>query len=127
MLAATFPAAGQPAADKCRIEGTVLNAVTGQPIRKARITLTPVQGEPFLAATDAHGKYAVADLAPGKYSFLAGHDGYTDQRYGAKRPGEEQKGERDTGVHRLGMSVYRESGESGDRERSSRATDGWDL
>jgi hypothetical protein len=93
MLAATFLAAGQPAADKCRIEGTVLNAVTGQPIRKARITLTPVQGEPILVATDAHGKYALADLAPGKYSLLAGHDGYTDQRYGAKRPGEEQKGE----------------------------------
>ena len=93
MLAATFLAAGQPAADKCRIEGTVLNAVTGQPIRKARITLTPVQGEPTLAATDAHGKYALADIAPGKYSLLAGHDGYTDQRYGAKRPGEDQKGE----------------------------------
>jgi hypothetical protein len=93
MLAATFLASGQPAADKCRVEGTVLNTVTGRPVRKARITLTPVQGEPILAATDAHGKYAVADLSPVKYSLLAGHDGYTDQRYGAKRPGEDQKGE----------------------------------
>jgi len=93
MLAATFLASGQQAADKCRLEGTVFNAVTAQPIRKARITLTPVQGEPILAATDAHGKYALADLAPGKFNLLAGHDGYTDQRYGAKRPGEEQKGE----------------------------------
>src|ERR1035441_8089597 len=94
ILAAVFLAAGQPAADKCSVEGTVLNVVTGQPVRKARITLTPVQGgEPILAAADAHGKYALADLAPGKYSLMAGHDGYTDQRYGAKRPGEEQKGE----------------------------------
>jgi len=94
ILAVVFLAAGQPAADKCRLEGTVLNAVTGQPIRKARITLTPVPGgEPILAAADAHGKFALADLVPGKYNLMAGHDGYTDQRYGAKRPGEEQKGE----------------------------------
>jgi hypothetical protein len=93
MLAAAFLAAGQQAADKCRVEGTVLNAVTGHPVRKAHITLTPAQGEPILAATDAHGKYALADLAPGKYTVMAGHDGYTNQRYGAKRPGEDQKGE----------------------------------
>jgi hypothetical protein len=94
ILATAFLAAGQPASDKCRLEGTVLNAVTGQPVRKARIALTPVQGgDPFQAVTDAHGKYALADIAPGKYGLPAGHDGYTDQRYGAKRPGEDQKGE----------------------------------
>jgi hypothetical protein len=77
------------------VEGTVLNAVTGQPVRKARITLTPAQdgGEPVLAATDAHGKYTLANIDPGKYGLMAAHDGYMEQHYGAKRPGEDQKGE----------------------------------
>jgi hypothetical protein len=94
MLAAIFMASGQPAADKCRVEGTVLNAVTGQPVRKARITLTPSEGgEWTLAATDAHGKYSFADLPPGKYRLAAMHQGYLGQLFGAQKPGEEQKGE----------------------------------
>ena len=95
VLAATFAAAAQTPAEKCRLEGTVLNAVTGQPVRKARITLTPAQGggEPMLASTDAQGKYALANIAPGTYNLTAARDGYFGQRYGARKPGEEQKGE----------------------------------
>jgi len=31
-------------AEKCRIEGTVLNAVSGQPVRKAQVSLTLANG-----------------------------------------------------------------------------------
>jgi hypothetical protein len=48
------------AADKCRIEGTVVNAVTGQPVRKARVTLLPDRGgEPVVVPSDSTGKFAV--------------------------------------------------------------------
>jgi hypothetical protein len=76
------------------VEGTVLNALTGQPVRKAHITLTLDQGgDPVLGVTDAHGRFALSDLSPGAYNLTAGRDGYMGQHYGAKRPGEEQKGE----------------------------------
>ena len=93
LVAAALVTAGQPPADKCRVEGTVLNALTGQPVRKAHIALTPGQGDPVLAATDIHGRYAIANLAPGTYHLTAQREGYMGQRYGAKKPGEEQKGE----------------------------------
>jgi hypothetical protein len=94
MLAACFSAPAQPVSDPCRVEGTVLNAVTGQPVRKARITLTPMQGgEPMLASTDSQGKYALPNIPPGTYNLAAAHDGYIGQRYGAQKPGEGQKGE----------------------------------
>jgi len=93
LVAAALVAAGQSPSDKCRVEGTVLNALTGQPVRKAHITLTLGQGgDPVLGVTDAHGRYALADLAPGTYNLTVTHEGYMGQRYGAKKPGEEQKG-----------------------------------
>jgi hypothetical protein len=94
LLAAALVAAAQAPADKCRVEGTVLNALTGQPVRKAHITLTPDQGGALvLGATDIHGRYSLGDLAPGTYNLTVMREGYMGQRYGSKRPGEEQKGE----------------------------------
>jgi len=95
ILAGALLVLGQPAADKCRLEGTIFNGLTGQPLRKARLTLLPASnnGEPALGVTDAQGKYAFANLAPGTYLLSAVHDGYMGQNYGAKKPGEEQKGE----------------------------------
>jgi hypothetical protein len=94
MLAATLVAAGQPPADKCRVEGTVRNSVTGQPVRKARLTFVPANGgEPMVGATDSQGHYALANVPPGTYILTAARNGYMGQIYGAKKPGEERKGE----------------------------------
>jgi hypothetical protein len=93
-LAFSLAAAGQTPAEKCRIEGTVLNAVSGQPVRKAQVSLTPATGgEPISGATDSHGAYALANVAPGVYKLQISHDGYLSQNYGAKRPGGEAKGD----------------------------------
>ncbi|HEV3196284.1 MAG TPA: carboxypeptidase-like regulatory domain-containing protein [Bryobacteraceae bacterium] len=95
-LAAVFSlaAAGQTPSEPCRVEGSVVNAVTGQPVRKARLTLMPAKGgEPIGGATDAQGKYALANVAPGMYRLQVSHDGYVAQNYGAKKPGEDQKGD----------------------------------
>jgi len=93
-LVFSLAAAGQAPEQKCRVEGTVLNSITGHPVRKARLTLAPLKdGEPVTGATDAQGKYALANVPPGEYLLDASRDGYSAQRYGAKKPGEEQKGE----------------------------------
>jgi len=93
-LVFTVAAAGQTPAEKCRIEGTVLNASTGQPVRKARLSLMPGEGpEPLTGTTDAQGHYVLANIAPGAYHLRVSHDGFMPQQYGAKKPGEVQKGE----------------------------------
>ncbi len=85
-------APAQDTAGKCKAEGSVVNSLTGQPVRKARVMFAgPDGGEGVSATTDSQGKYAVAGLAPGVYSVSANHQGFQTQSYGAKKPGE-QKG-----------------------------------
>jgi hypothetical protein len=73
----------QPASDPATasIEGTVLNAVTGEPIRKAEVNLNGVAtpGGPqanLIAATDASGHFAFRALPGGNYWLGAQHPGY---------------------------------------------------
>jgi hypothetical protein len=87
-------AAGQTPGEKCRVEGTVLNAITGRPVRKARISLLPGHsGEPMMGVTDAQGRYVFPNVPPGTYTLMATRDGYIEQRYGAKKFGGDQKGD----------------------------------
>jgi hypothetical protein len=43
---------------------------------------------PAVVSTDAQGKFAFADLEPGTYRLAARHDNYSNQQYGAKKPGQ---------------------------------------
>jgi len=68
-----------------RIAGIVVDALTGQPLAFAEVTLAPVS-EPndtqtFL--TTADGRFLFANLAPGKYRLLAGRRGYAVQGFNA--------------------------------------------
>jgi hypothetical protein len=77
-----------------RLEGTIVNAITGAPVRKAHVILQPAkQGEPIIVATDAEGKYAITVEQPGSWRLQAARDGFATQVYGAKKPGERQKGD----------------------------------
>ncbi|HXB71773.1 MAG TPA: carboxypeptidase-like regulatory domain-containing protein [Candidatus Acidoferrales bacterium] len=100
----------QPVApqDKCAIAGKVVNLVTGQPVRKARLILTVVntvvnpQGgaqrragqpapqppPPAVVTSGADGTFVFADLDPGIYRLAGRHDNYSNQQYGAKKPGQ---------------------------------------
>ena len=49
------------------ISGTVTNAVTGGPVRKAHVTLHSNQNT-YTATTDAEGHFAVAEVNPGAYT-----------------------------------------------------------
>jgi protocatechuate 3,4-dioxygenase beta subunit len=74
--------------DKCSIEGTVVNAVTGEPLKKAHLVLRKADSNQMEAAygasTDDAGRYSIKDIDPGRYSFFANRNGFVASNYGAK-------------------------------------------
>ncbi len=77
-----------PPKDLCSIEGQVLNSLTGEPVRKAHITLqgtgSPNGANPstFGGITDASGRFAIQDLEPGNYFMTAQRNGFTNGQSG---------------------------------------------
>src|SRR5260370_41169007 len=59
--------------DRCSVEGQVMNSLTGEPIRKAHITLNhmgPTNGQgpsTYGGVTDPAGRFAIQDIEPGPY------------------------------------------------------------
>src|SRR5947209_7173785 len=77
---------------KSRIEGQIVNAATGAPLRHAEIQLlrTSIGGTLNIAAsTDIDGKFAVMDLEPGTYSLSVKRAGFIEQSYRLKSSGGE--------------------------------------
>lgn len=72
------------AQNDCRIAGTVINSVTGQPMSKAWVMLAsdradmsaPLNSYQFSAAVDSSGKFQFAGLAAGTYRLAARRDGF---------------------------------------------------
>jgi protocatechuate 3,4-dioxygenase beta subunit len=93
----TPPAAQQPEdtvkpEDKCSVEGTVLNAQTKEPLKKAHVSLMPAESQKFNstswgAVTDAAGHFVVEDVNPGKYRFSAERNGFVRTEYESKGAG----------------------------------------
>jgi hypothetical protein len=79
----TAPAAREA---KGSIEGRVVNAVSGDAVRKVNLTLTANhrKGEPVTAQTDDNGRFAFHDVAAGQYRLNGGKTGFADQEYGAR-------------------------------------------
>src|ERR1035437_6989626 len=77
--------------ERSRIEGRVLNAVNGQPIAKATVTLVRITATPgpddwmrnYLIATDAKGNFAIADVEAGRYRLKVQRNGFLETEYGA--------------------------------------------
>ena len=75
--------------EKCFLSGTVVNAITGEPLNKVDLALEPVSGRPRVASvtvTDNEGRFAMIDLDPGSYHLTGRRNGYLDTAYGARRP-----------------------------------------
>ena len=64
----------QPARD-CAASGTAVNALTGEPIPRAMVSFSGVEGEPG-AATDARGNWAIANLTCGTRMLTAVREGF---------------------------------------------------
>jgi Carboxypeptidase regulatory-like domain len=90
-VAAQNPAEPQ---DKCSISGTVIDGVSGLPLKGANVRLAVSVGPNESAAasssmsgsTDASGRFILEGLSPGRYLVLATRDGYVkvDPRFGER-------------------------------------------
>lgn len=74
------PAREEPRADaeQGSVAGSVLSAVSGQPLRRAQVLLRPMEaGNSALAQTTGEdGKFSFPKVAPGRYSINVQRDGY---------------------------------------------------
>jgi hypothetical protein len=67
----------------------VVNAVTGEPLNKVDVLLEPLNGQATDVAvteSDAEGRFALADLDPGRYRLKGKRNGFLETSYGARRP-----------------------------------------
>jgi len=74
----------------CTLEGVVRNAVTGEPLKKANITLMKMDprnpGFPSTTSTNPEGKFAMKAIEPGQYRLSVERAGFVRTEYGS-RPG----------------------------------------
>src|SRR5271167_1281284 len=80
--------------DKCTIAGTVVDGVSGLPLKGANVRLAVSVGpnesapaSPSMSTnTDANGRFILEGLSAGRYLVLATHDGYVraDPRFGER-------------------------------------------
>lgn len=80
------------------LEGTVTNAQTGEPVKKAEVTAFWVGGgtdtadhDPISVATDGNGRFSISGLAAGKYRVRTEANRFAAQAYGEHRPGSRGK------------------------------------
>lgn len=72
-----------------RVEGRVLNSATGEPLRKAQLTLQGGNLGPgeYMATSDANGAFAIERVPPGSYNLSIQHQNFAVLNYGSTRPG----------------------------------------
>ncbi len=83
------------------LQGRAISARTGEPIRKAAITLNggPQEGarRGYTATTDAEGNFRIAAVEPGRYTIFAERTGFVRQNY-TRAPIVLDKAQKVTGV-----------------------------
>jgi protocatechuate 3,4-dioxygenase beta subunit len=96
------PSSSEQAAKPAILQGRILNAKTGEPVRKANVTLRPsgVSGSgggtigsisasgspaaPYAATTDAEGKFHIENVEPATYHLMVERQGFVRQEYGSR-------------------------------------------
>lgn len=73
---------------KAAIAGKVVDAVSGEPLKKAIVIAHTMEsrGTPFMASSDAEGKFAFPDLDAGRYQLSVERNAYARQQYGQRDP-----------------------------------------
>lgn len=80
------------------LDGRVINARTGEPLRRVNLTLRPfgpgtgsvgmigpaAPAAPYAATTDADGRFRFEKVDPGSYRMMAERQGFVRQEYGAR-------------------------------------------
>src|SRR6266702_2936384 len=80
-------------AQSSAIEGHVVNAVTGEPLRKVDLILRRADVSPnahspasYTTSTYESGRFVMRDVEPGQYRLLAARSGFVSMEYGARGP-----------------------------------------
>src|ERR1019366_466955 len=81
--------------DPCSIGGQVTNAATGEPVRRALVSLRRIDMSPGVTniqvsqtvSTDGAGRFAMAGIAPGRYRLAAERNGVIVTQYGSRGTG----------------------------------------
>jgi len=70
------------------IQGQVFNAATGEPLKKASVSLRRLdsRGQPLATVADSGGQFSIAGVEPGRYRLFADRNGFVRQEYGARGP-----------------------------------------
>lgn len=80
--------AGEPS-QFAKLEGKVVSAASGEPVRKATLRLFPASGQtgqpvaPTSAVSGDDGRFLFKDVQPGSYMLFAERSGFVRQSYGA--------------------------------------------
>ena len=85
-------AASANAAQVCAVEGRVRNAVTGEPVKNARLLLRPTGASPnvsrsqtsYRASTEEDGHFVLNNIEPGSYRLSAESVGFVSTEYGSR-------------------------------------------
>src|SRR5262249_35285439 len=89
LLALSFLLIQQPQSQETGvIQGFVTRIGTGDPVARAKVTLT-TDGRPAVsmsATTDGGGKFVITNVQPGRYRLFATRDGYVRAEYGQSGP-----------------------------------------
>ena len=87
---APLPPPRPDATGTARIVGRVTDAVSGKPVRHARLLLVPLDGVALTnwKRADAQGRFEYTQLQARRYRLTASADGLIQMEYGQKRPGE---------------------------------------
>jgi hypothetical protein len=88
---ASPPATAITQADQqlCAVSGTIISAATGEPLRKAEVTMHQRNAGPdkdVSALSDSAGRFSFETLPPGRYDLSVSHVGYVATSYGARDP-----------------------------------------
>jgi hypothetical protein len=82
VLAVTAALGQPPAGQNFRISGTVVNALSGQPLSHAQVAIGPPQnGAAQAMMTAEDGRFAFENLRAGKYWLAAEHKGFARQAF----------------------------------------------
>ena len=98
----TPPTSNTPPEKRCVLTGHVVNALTGEPVKKVNVSLTtrnggnaggtngPANRGGYSASSEADGTFRIEGIEPGNYSLSGEKSGFLRANYGAKKP--EQSG-----------------------------------
>ncbi len=78
--------APDPATQTCLLSGTIVDSISGTPVSKAALSLSPANGSPgerSITSSDENGKFALSGLKPGQYRLNADRTGYVQMHYSA--------------------------------------------